>query len=235
MRTSLTIAAAQPACVASDVAGNARVHADAVRRAGVRLVVFPELSLTGYELDAEPVAATDPALAPLVHACAATGSVALAGAPVAGEQGRLFIAMLRIDGTGVGVAYRKTWLGGDEPGRFTRGDGPVVLEVDGWRLGLGICKDTGVFQHVAGIAALEVDAYVAGLVHHPEELPEQEARAVVIARACRAPVVFASFAGPTGTYPQTAGCSAVWSPDGQVLAHAGTEPGGVARATLTPA
>lgn len=235
MRTSLTVAAVQPACAAHDVAGNARVHADAVRAARARLVVFPELSLTGYELDAAAVAVDDPALTPLVEACAATGTVALVGAPVADERGRRHIAMLRVEGAGVGVAYRKTWLGGGEPARFTPGDGPVVLEVDGWRLGLGICKDTGVFRHVAGIAAMDVDGYVAGLVHRPDELPEQEARAVVIARACRAHVVFAGFAGPTGTYPETAGGSAVWSPEGLALARAGREPGGVARATLTPA
>jgi predicted amidohydrolase len=230
MRAPLTVAAAQPACVAGDVPANAGAHADAIRAARARLVVFPELSLTGYELDAPPVDAA--ALAPIVEACAAAGTVALVGAPVADP--RLHIAMLRVDGAGVRVAYRKGWLGGAEPARFAAGDGPVVLAVDGWRVGLGICKDTGVFQHVAGIAALDVDLYAAGLVHRPEELPEQEARGVVIARACRAHVVFASFAGATGdVFTETAGCSAIWSPDGRAVARAGAEPGGLVRATLT--
>ena len=69
--------------------------------------------------------------------------------------------------------------------------------MDGCRLGSGICKDTGVAQDIAGRAALGVDAYLAGLVHLPEELPEQEARAVVIARTCWEHVGFASVAGPT--------------------------------------
>jgi predicted amidohydrolase len=175
--------------------------------------VFPELSLTGYELEARPVAPDDPALIPIADACAATGSLALAGAPVADEQGRLFIAMLRIDANGAQVAYHKTWLGGREPARFTPGSGPAVLEIDGWRLGLAICKDTGAAQHTTATAALGVDAYLAGLAHHPQELPEQEARAIVVARTCRAYVVFASFAGPTGDdFVETAGCSAIWSP-----------------------
>lgn len=230
MRTPLTVAAAQPVCAAGDVAANAGAHADAIRAAEARLVVFPELSLTGYELDAEPV--DDAALAPVVEACAATGTVALVGAPVADP--RVHIAMLRVDGAGVRVAYRKRWLGGAERGRFTAGDRPAVLDVDGWRVGLGICKDTGVFQHVAGIAALDVDLYAAGLVHRPEELPEQDARGVVIARACRAHVVFASFAGPTGdVFDETAGCSGIWSPDGRAVARAGPDPGGIVRATLT--
>jgi predicted amidohydrolase len=234
VRTSLLkVAAAQPACTALDVVSNARVHANVVRAAQARVVVFPELSLTGYELDAEPVSCDDPALTPIVEACAATGSLALVGAPV-DDAGHRFIAMLAIDAAGVRVAYRKTWLGAEESRRFCPGDGPTMLQVDGWRLGLGICKDTGAAQHTAGTAALVIDAYLAGLVHRPEELPEQEARAVVIARTCQAYVVFASFAGPTGdVFTETAGSSAIWSPNGIAIARTGPDAGGVARATLS--
>jgi len=173
VRAQLTVAAVQPACAASDVAANAGSHAAAVRSSRSRLVVFPELSLTGYELDAQPVPLGGGLLHPIIDACGDAGSVALVGAPVEVEGAR-FIAMLRVDGAGVEVAYRKTWLGGTEPDRFAPGDGPTVLELDGWRLGLGICKDTGAAQHTAGTAALGIDAYVAGLVHRPEELPEQK-------------------------------------------------------------
>lgn len=48
MREPLPIAVAQPLCVPYDVAANAAAHAAAVRSAGARVVVFPELSLTGY-------------------------------------------------------------------------------------------------------------------------------------------------------------------------------------------
>lgn len=230
---SLTVAAAQPACLALDVAGNAAAHADVVLATQARVVVFPELSLTGYELEAAPVRCDHDALTPLIDACAATGSLALAGAPVE-EHGRRFIAMLAVDGTGARTAYRKTWLGGYEPTHFHAGDGPTVLEVDGWRLGLGICKDAGAAQHVAGTAALNIDAYLAGLVHLPQELPEQEARAVIIARACRAFVVFASFAGPTGdVFTETAGGSAIYSAEGLALTRAGPDQGGVVQASLS--
>jgi predicted amidohydrolase len=233
VRPPLTVAAVQPACAAGDASANGGVHADAVRAARARVVVFPELSLTGYELDAACVSPGDEALTPVVEACTATGSVALLGAPVRGERGRAHIATLCVSSAGVEVAYRKTWLGAAESTRFSPGDGPAVLEVDGWRLGLGICKDTGVSEHVRGTAALGIDAYVAGLVYLPEELPVQEARAVWIARQCQVHVVFASFAGPTGGgYRATAGSSAIWSPAGAVLARAGCETGGMARTSI---
>ena len=162
MREGIVIAVAQPRSVSFDVAANALTHAAAIRAASARVVVFPELSLTGYELDAPTIDARDPRLAPIVAACAETGSLALVGAPVQGEAGQRHIALLAVDGNGTSVAYRKTWLGGAEPDRFAPGDGPAVLEVDGWRLGLAICKDTGVPQHASDTASLGIDAYVAG-------------------------------------------------------------------------
>ncbi|WP_116709852.1 carbon-nitrogen hydrolase family protein [Actinomycetospora cinnamomea] len=233
MGRSLTVAAAQPACQARDPASNVATHAAAVRAARARVVVFPELSLTGYELDADAVDCDDPVLTPLVAACGDAGTLALAGAPVEEPEGR-FIAVLAVDGAGARVAYHKTWLGGREPEHFVAGSGPAVLEIDGWRVGLGICKDTGAARHTAGTAALDVDVYVAGLVHHADELPEQEARATVIARACDAFVVFAGFAGPTGEgFDRTAGASAIWAPSGLSISRAGPAPGAIVRAVLS--
>ncbi len=229
----LTIAALQPACKANDVAANARSHAAAVRAAKAQVVVFPELSLTGYELLAPPVSCDDARLNAIVEACAATDSVALVGAPVKGDAGLIHIAMLCVSERSVEVAYRKCYLGGKESMRFSPGPGPAVFDVDGWRLGMGICKDTGVAAHVRDTAALGIDVYVAGLVHTPEELPHQEMRAASIAQESKAFVAFASFAGPTGGgYERTAGSSAIWSPEGDVLASAGPEVGGMARASV---
>ena len=233
MRPPLPLAAAQPACTSGDVTSNAHEHARLIRAAGARLVVFPELSLTGYELDAEAVSPDDERLGEIVAACRETESVALVGAPVRSDNGRRHIGMLRVSADGAEVAYRKSYLGGDEPARFAPGDGPVAIDVDGWRIGLGICKDTGVEQHVVDNAALELDLYAAGLVHHPEELELQDERGAGIARACRAYVAFASFAGPTGGgFGRTAGTSTIWAPDGKPLARAGDGPGEIVRALL---
>ena len=51
MRTPLTVAVAQPDCTPGEVGPNAASHAAAIADATARLVVFPELSLTGYDLD----------------------------------------------------------------------------------------------------------------------------------------------------------------------------------------
>ncbi|MET8093647.1 carbon-nitrogen hydrolase family protein [Micromonospora sp. NPDC005220] len=218
----MRLAVVQPPCVPLDVAANARAHAAAVRAARARLVVFPELSLTGYELDAPVVSVDDPRLAPLVEACAETGTLALAGAPVAGDH----IATLAVTADGVAVAYRKMWLGGEEARRFRPGDTPTVFAVDGWRVGLAICKDTGVAAHAARTAELGIDVYAAGVTESAHDAAVTDERAHRIATTHRIWVAVASFAGSTGGgYTETAGQSAIWTPEGEVYARAGTEPG----------
>jgi predicted amidohydrolase len=234
MRQPLVIAVAQPACVALDVAANAAEHAAIVRRAGARFVVFPEMSLTGYEFDAPAVQADDPRLAPLVEACAETGTLALAGAPVGGAGGMRHIGVLAIDGTGARVVYRKVWLGAEEAARFAPGAGPVVLDVDGWRLGLAVCRDTGVMQHATDTAALGMDAYVAGVLEKAEDAAVPGERARRVAADHGVWVAIASFAGPTGEgYADAAGGSGIWHPDGGAVVEAGRDVGEVLRATIT--
>jgi predicted amidohydrolase len=227
MRQPLTIAVAQPHIVSHDVAANVATHAAVVRAAGTRVVVFPELSLTGYELAASTVDVDDPRLAPLVEACASCGAVALVGAPVDGPH----IAMLVVDGGGVAVAYHKINLAGDEPARFRPGDKPVAIDVDGWRLGLAICKDTGVPAHAEDTVALGIDVYVAGVAEDSAEVLARRAHRTATTHGVW--VAVASFAGPTGGgFDTTAGRSTIVSPSGEVVARAGTEPGDLVRATL---
>jgi predicted amidohydrolase len=212
---------------------NAATHAATIRSADARVVVFPELSLTGYELDAPAVTTQDPRLLPLVEACAEAGSLALVGAPVQDETGQAHIGMVAIEATGAAVAYHKMWLGGAEAERFTPGSKPAVLAVDGWRLGLAICKDTGIAQHAADTAALGIDAYLAGVLEHADDAAVQDERARRVATDHQVLVAVASFAGSTGGgYTQAAGRSSVWTPDGVLVAQAGPETGAIVRATL---
>jgi predicted amidohydrolase len=235
-RHPLTVAVAQPSCVPCDVAANALAHAAAIRDAGARVVVFPELSLTGYELDAPAVAADDPRLAPIVVVCAEVGALALVGSVVPGpngDRGR-HIGILAIDASGARVAYRKMWLGGAETGLFAAGAEAAAIDVDGHRLGLAVCRDTGIPQHALDTVALGIDGYVGGVLETQEDQGVPAERAARIARDHGVWVALASFAGSTGGgYDRAAGRSIIRAADGSVVAEAGPEVGAIARATIT--
>ncbi len=232
MRLPLDLAVAQPAVADGDVEATVAAHVALVRAAAARVVVFPELSLTGYALDAPVVDPDDPVLHPLVEACTETGTLALVGAPVR-EDGGDHIAVLAADADGVRAVYRKVWLDPTEAERFAPGPGPVTIEVDGWRLGLAVCRDTRFPEHDAATAIEGMDVYVAGVVHHAHEdqVTEERARRVAIDRAVW--VAVASFAGPTGGgFAATAGGSGIWAPGGEVVVRGDDRPGEVVRAVL---
>ncbi len=99
MPAPLQLAVVQPPCVTGALAANAEAHALSVLAARARLVVFPELSLTGYDLEARAVAVDEPALSAVVEACATTGTTAL-GTMVGGtDQTAGRSAIFRRDGS----------------------------------------------------------------------------------------------------------------------------------------
>lgn len=232
---SLRLAVAQPRSILGNLARNVVEHAAIVNATEARVVVFPELSLTGYAMDATPVTTDDPDLHPLVEACDRAGSVALVGAPtLGGVPGARRISILRVDADGVSIPYSKLSLGDDERHHYEPGLAPAVIEVDGWRLGLAICKDNGNPEHAAQTAELGIDGYVAGVCESEEDRNVQPARAARIAADHRLWTAYASFAGPTGGgFGSTAGRSAVSDPEGVVRLRLGRDAGQVGWTTLT--
>lgn len=130
-------------------------------------------------------------------------------------------------GDGVTVAYRKMWLHGAEFDRFSPGDKPVVVTVDGWRLGLAICYDAAVPQHAADSAALGIDAYVASTLYGPgtDSAARRDAHMRERAAVHRIWVVLATAAGPSGSFAQTSGGSGIWGRNGELVAQAGCNAG----------
>ena len=197
-----------------------------MRRAGARLVVFPELSLTGYDLAAPPVAVDDPRLDPIRAACGSAGAIALVGAPVREDDGREYIATLAVTGESTTVAYRKMHLHGEEVLRFAPGEKPAVLEIDGWRLGLAIVSTPRCRSTRPTPRRLTIDAYVAGTLYGagPRSAARRDGHMRDRAVAHGVWVVLSTAAGPSGEYRETSGGSGVWAPDGDVFIQAGTEP-----------
>lgn len=226
----LRVAAAQAQAVAGDIAANAATVAAMVRRAaaaGARLVVFPEKFLSGYEPDliqAEPlrcaVQPDDPRLGPVADACRETGTVAVVGAACHAD-GVLHVSALVIGRDGELVTrYDKQTLFMAERQVYRPGAAGCTIELEGWRLGLGICYDSGFPEHARAAALDGCHAYVVGALFSVGN-GFHESRTWFPARAldntCYA--VLANHIGETGGW-QTCGASAVWGPDGRIVVEA---------------
>ncbi|MFD9567583.1 carbon-nitrogen hydrolase family protein [Streptomyces sp. NPDC059994] len=240
----LRIAAAQAPVVAGDVVANVDTAARLVRAAGdggARVVVFAEKFLTGYEpelIRAEPERCAvnglaDPRLAPVLAACRESGVVAVVGAAVY-DDGELFVSALVVDGGGVRARYDKQTLFKAERAVYRNGTAGLTLDVDEWRLGLGICYDSGFPEHARAAAVDGCHAYVVGALFGVGN-GYHESRIWFPARALDNTVyaVLANHVGRTGEW-ETCGSSAVWGPDGRVVAEAGARVEEIVFADLDP-
>jgi predicted amidohydrolase len=226
----MRIAALQFEAKAGDPAANlARIEAAAGRaaEAGAKLLVAPELCLSGYGAGEAHEAQAEPLDGPLVgrlQAIARNNGLAI----ITGFSERLGDAIansaLFLDGTRV-VAYRKAFLYGDyekdlfKPGRPET----VIVEHAGLKIGMLICYDVEFPENVRRLALAGVD-----LVAVPTALPATEhapfiAHSIVPVRAFenQVHVAYVDLCGKDERFSY-AGLSTVAAPDGRVLAQAGS-------------
>ncbi len=146
---ALRVGAAQFDGAAGNINANAAAHERLIDEAGglgVEVLVFPELSLTGYAsnvLNEAPercvVDPGGPGLKPVRDACLRDGIVAVVGGCLRSARG-LGLSAIVVDRQGqICATYDKHHLDGPERDWFVPGTSGCMIEVDGWRLGLGIC------------------------------------------------------------------------------------------------
>lgn len=222
----MKIAAAQLTCIPADIAANAAQAAALAVRArdqGAGLVVFPELTLTGYEpaaLSADPglwTAAGDPRLDPLRSAGIATA----VNVAVPAGDGRPALATLVHDADGAHVTtYLKQHLYRHEQDVFIPGDRDGRFELGGIRFSLGICFDNHFPELSARGAADGCRVHLASSLYGTGAgVRERASVHPEIARRHGLYVVLANHVGPAGPWTGCGG-AAVWAPGGALLAEA---------------
>jgi predicted amidohydrolase len=244
-QTSLRIAAAQAQPVSGDVAANIARTIELTGLAadrGAKLVVFPEKFLSGYEPDliaADPAKyafdAHDPRLEPIRAVCRQREIAVIVGAATRGAGG-LHISSLVFNRSGEQIEpYHKQYLYSSETRIYQPGSQGCLLELDGWRLALSVCYDSGFPEH-ARLAALNgAHAYLASALFSAKTGYHQS-RIWFPARAFDNTlyVLLSNHVGTTGGWA-TCGASAIWSPYGDVVAQAGRDRDEVITALLDPA
>lgn len=219
-----TLAAAQSVSLAGDLAANLRTHLDfitAAADAGVELLLFPELSLTGYEptlAAALTLEGTDARLRPLREACRVAGLTAVVGTPIQGPTG-LQIGALILGADGSCRVHTKEYLHPGEAPPFVPGSGGDLLEVRGLKAALAICADSNHEAHADGAHARGADLYLASAVIGPTGYPADSVRLAGHARRLGMLVLLANHGAPTGGYA-CVGRSAFWQADGGCLVAA---------------
>ena len=217
-----TIAVAQTPSIAGNVSANIEIHVEAIHSAaaeGVSLLVFPELSLTGYEpeLAAELVFTTDDSrLWPLTDAARQSGMTVVVGAPLSTDE-LPRIGALVISPDGHVVAYAKMHLHPGEEQYFSAGDTYCLLTLNRNRIALAICADANVTSHARACATHGANVYAASAMITDKGYAADTAQLMRHARAHNILVAMANHNCPTGGWPAV-GKSAIWNAEGLLAA-----------------
>ncbi len=220
-----SIAAAQIGSVRGDIEANVQRHSQCVLEAAeddVDVIIFPELSLTGYEPELARdliLHVDDSRLAPLRRMALQHAITIVAGAPVASGGDRPYIGALVFSPEGP-LTYFKQHLHPGEDEYFSSGEDGCDREVKEERLALAICADIAQASHAEAAARRGASIYAAGVLITPEGYETDAALLAGYARKYSLLAVMANHCKPTGGY-DVAGKSAVWDEEGRLLAQAG--------------
>jgi len=236
MTIARSLAAAQTIPKRGDVEGNLDGHIRIIRAAAeerVRVLVFPELSLMGYELglaDALAFSENDSRLLPLIESAAAYHMTLVVGAPVRIGP-RLHIgAFIVSPDRSVGL-YTKQRLGAfpsdaspdgvvppAEASVFEPGDRNPLVHFGDSIAAVAVCADIGRSHHAREAAERGARTYLASMFVIPADLEHDTAMLRQYAVRHSLVVVFANFGGPSGGLP-SGGSSAIISEEGVVVAQ----------------
>lgn len=253
MTRSRSIAVAQTCPVAGDVQANLDEHIRLARlaaREGAQVVVFPELSLTGYELAlAERLAFSecDSRLLPLLDLAAAHEMILVVGGPVRVGSFRYIGAfILYPDGT-TGL-YTKHHLGAFPPSAhcdscdgtvpppeatvFRRGNRNPLIRFGDNLAAVAVCADIGRPAHPKQAADRNANTYLASMFVIPSDLGGEVSKLSRYAAQHSMMTALANFGGPSGGL-RSAGRSAILSEAGELLVQLEANGSGVAIAVET--
>lgn len=244
------MAAAQTIPIRGHVDANIERHARLVRvaaRERTRVVVFPELSLTGYELDIASGLAfseSDPRLHPLIESASSYSTTLVVGAPVRIES-RLYIGAFILSPDSTVQLYTKHHLGAfstsassddivpaAEETVFHAGDRNPLVQFEGNIAAVAVCADTNRPSHPMKAAEQGARTYLASMFVTPSEFERKSGILRTYAARHSMTVVFANYGGTSGGLTSS-GQSAIWSEKGELLAQLGATGTGLAIATET--
>ena len=222
-RPAFAIAAAQVAARPNRLAESIAAHLEFAERAadeGASLVIFPELSLTGYRDTLTPgdaITPRDDALEPLAELAQRRGITIVAGAPL--ERGRgLMIGSINFGADGTRGTYSKRYLHESETPVFTPGDGGPLLSVGGTPVGLAICAEVNHPAHFPDTIASGARVYAASSFLSPRGYEKDFLRLTACTQVMRVPALMANFADSPEL--ESAGGTAAWDDEGRLLAAA---------------
>lgn len=219
----MKISMAQTNSAAGDIESNINKHLEIIKlavKAKSNLIIFPELSITGYEpalVDKLAFEVNDPRFN-IFQQFADNYDITIGiGAPIRTSPG-IKIGIIFFRPNENRMLYSKNYLHSDELEHFVPGDENPILQVFDKRIALAICYELTVDEHLARIKAGVPAIYIASVAKSPEGVNSVFGRLSKIALECSFPVLLCNCVGECEDFTG-GGKSAVWDKNGQQIAE----------------
>lgn len=215
----MRICVAQTRPIAGDIGQNVERHKPFVNVAvatGADVLIFPELSLTGYEPDLANALATTPddnrfdLFQQLSDATRITLGV---GIPLRSNSG-ILISLLIFQPNQPRQVYSKQYLHADEEPYFVPGQAPTFLIAP--TLALAICYELSVPEHLTDAVKNGATIYVASVAKSASGVERAVEQLTEIAQTYSMTVLMANSVGPCDNFI-AAGKSSVWNNKGVLV------------------
>lgn len=220
----MILASAQTKPKRGDIRENLLDHCRMIQIAsdnGADLIVFPELSITGYErekADSLAFSINDSRLEPLLQMTADKNIIILAGAPIR-VNADLFIGEFIIYPDHSIDIYTKQFLHpGEEEYYQSSFDYNPLLKVDNQRISLSICADLDQPIHAENASKVDSSIYISSIFFSPKGIPSAHKALSGYAQKYSMNVLMANFSGESWGQP-SGGRSAFWNKDGSLVAQ----------------
>lgn len=219
----MNICLAQISSHAGDIPRNIDSHLRLIHRALAfepSLIVFPELSITGYEPSLAKALATtpqDPRFNIFQSISDSHGVTVGIGVPTRAEKG-VCISLVLFQPQRPRYTYSKQYLHDDERPYFIAGTQKPTLCINGRNLAFAICYELSVPSHVNEAMSHRAEIYLSSVAKTENGVQQAKKRLQEIARTNQVPALMVNSVGPADDFI-AAGQSAVWDLQGECLAQ----------------
>ncbi len=227
----MKICLAQTKPLKGDIVGNIILHRKLIDRAvsyDADFIVFPELSLTGYEptlTHSLAIQPNDERFDVFQKASDDNELVIGVGVPTISEKGICISMIIFQPGQGR-LIYSKKYLHPDEEDFFVHGQNFPVLKVNGKQVAIAICYELSVVEHAQWAFECGAEIYIASVAKYARNMAATTKRLSAIAKKYSKTVLMTNSVGPSDG-DQCAGKTGVWNKQGELLAQLNDDQEGI--------
>lgn len=227
----MKVAIVQLEPIKGNIEKNIEIHTNWVKHAismNADMIVFPELSLTGYEPELAMLLATsknDKRLDCFQNLSDENKITIGVGLPTR-KKDEINISMIIFQPGKDRTIYSKQYLYPTETSIFTAGFNPLVLEFDTDIVAPAICYELSNKEHYEFAAQNNATVYLASVLNSVNGVDADLKKLGDIAKKYKMVTFMANFIGESGGY-KCAGKSTVWNEKGEILNQLGDKEEGL--------